>query len=450
MIKRKILIGGFMKKLLIFFLCISKVNALTYYTDYGDVKVSEEYIESSDLREVRVIDNSKYFLIEKEYGQYYIEGENDFEYPMIDRNNSMTEISYSNVLPDNKLNRTYINDKYYNYYLMWPVRYVKLKTNNNITIKDIKVKEYDNPLNITLIKNGNNLYTYNEITINNNDELVIDMGSLYNVEIIKIEITYVNNANLVMSIYDELDDSPFLEKYIDNSLGFNIYRFEDFELVSPKYSPSIYSKEYPSVTISTKVETINNYKIVDTKYLYYKEKKTYVDYVTENKEEDIKYEYRERDYIDIDKIVIEEYGINITDFIKSNKEYEIKTNVNYLVNGEYDVFIKFQNLEIQDKVIVNIKENEELNYKLNEYNLKLTDYEKTINNLNYKLSKKDYEIKEIINNSNKKIELLNNKVTSPSSLEVENDNKVNIKIIIVFVIIIFILIVERIFREINS
>lgn len=426
-------------KLLMFFLCIFKVSAATYYSNYTKYIESNNYIESNELREVKIIDNSKYYIYERTFGGYFIEDENDINYPIIDKNNFVTETFTSAGTPNNKKNRVITSNTYYLYSLMWPIRYIKIDNGNII---DIEVFEHDEKIPITIINNNQYVYNYDCIIANN---LIIDLRTLYNLDNLKIKIIYKDSTNTNISIYDNLEKEPFISKKIVNSKGIYTYLFDDFELIKPKYSsPNIYENTI-SHNITTKEQIIKNYYITDYKYAYYKETKTYVDN-SNLKEEDIHYYYRTRNYINIDPINITNYGITPLNFITSSTNYTITDNINYLKNGKYKVLIKMDDIEIIEEAIVNNPANDILEHKLLEYDTTISNSEKLIKELNYKINQKDLELKQVINLDNEKIETLksNNIETFKKEEEKTMPNKT---IITIFIIIILVLIIERLFRE---
>ena len=137
-----------MKKilLLLLFLFIPKVDALTY-SDYSDFsEFSDKQIEKSPLVDVVTEKRYKYYKLNREDGPYLMAGTNS-NYAYIDYNDYILS-DFSPVLykkPD-ETNRVITSKTEYKYQRVSPVNYLQInlaKTSPRIQIKSLKIYQND-------------------------------------------------------------------------------------------------------------------------------------------------------------------------------------------------------------------------------------------------------------------------------------------------------------------
>lgn len=399
-----------MKRLLIFFiLFIIPTNAYAeevYYSSYSDFTPwQEDFIEGSDLINVEREDRYKWYKEEIINDNYYFEGLNNSLYPYKNEADYIeTEFSdWSTIEPDQIINRTIETQNIYSYRYMQGVRYIHIKNVlggfDAFRITEIKIYYDNSPINFsiscsscssgfqTYVKN-NNIYE-NMSYVNNGGSLTIDLGSLYSLSSLKIELYLYDRG------YDYKRFTISITK--DNYTNSNIFAekevaeaFRSDELIPNQYTYVVDSswlkkplwnvlKETTNPIIPdlcTQVNNYSKYRYKDKLFMYYDKVKKYYDdnYYRDSPdleyqkdESDLKEYYRSqiREKVTInDNIEINEKEYNVLDYIDStfNKEdIAISSNIDINKNGTYYVnyILPFDNLIINKEVVVDIKENDE-------------------------------------------------------------------------------------------
>jgi len=426
-----------MKKIILIFLLLfsTKVKAATFYSDYsGFSEYSINAIEKDELTNVEVKENKKYYIekkIESENGNY------------IDYNNY--EIYSSDLIdykPEEKEYRV-ITKHDNSYYLNVPkVRYVLITNTTDFRVESI-------PLYIKGVRTFyqfrcNDCFFGSYIHLSDTDYYKIDLGDYYDVKDIEIGFDFEGKDMEFGFTIEYLNDDLVFYR---NNVNFDVFSTN----VSYYYS---YVEEYLIKDLLVKkdkdesntqvyVEDIK-YSYVDTIYKRYNLVKEYVDYETDKYDIEKLYRYQKRDKIEInDNIVLTNYKYNLKDYIKSTTEYSIIDNIDIRRNGNYSIIINFKGKEIKRNVTVKVKDNDII-----------LDNENKLVELNNEISKKEHEIKTIIEEKekvNEEVNTLNHVIANSkkSNNKIIINTKTNRRLLFIFLIIILLLLILHIIRKKN-
>jgi len=449
-----------MKKIiLILLLFILKENvyaSTTYYSPYSNFSdYSKTEVIESDLINVEKQVLYSWYNTEKKMGDYYIEGNNDLDYPIIDKTDyiSTSFSDWSAVEPDPILNRLIVVKSMYGYQDMLKIRYIHISdvegSHGNFNIPELNIYIGNQKVNYDFSCEycntnfdkyiNNSIYYENNSKIKNGRTLTIDLKNYYELSDLKI----------TMYLYDE-DDTPKKFKisvsrekengviYAENSFVhtfessnpsdvkvFN-YTYENLMLKNPEYSEYIISDDIPELLPNRIINTIDVYKYKDILYRHYNIINNYMDSYSEvgNDEYPLKgeeitlYRFQVRDKVVIKKdLIMDNKDINLKDFILESTIDDIKitSNLNKKENGVYKVNYILPFKTITKDIIVDIKQNtiDALNYKLAENQ----SLKKQINNLNTIINNQYINIKEMIKEKENLIASFNNKILK---LELKN------------------------------
>jgi len=431
-----------MKKLfLLFFGLILTVNvsAKTYYSDYSEYKLSDIKIEESDIVDTKV--EVKYLM--------YKENKIETFYPSYIEINDMTKTNETKIetsdwldeKPNELIGRNIIEKQFYEYQDIKKIRYVKIsnlintKTNFDfaelIILNGLEKIDYDiksDYEDINKIKDSD-LESY--VTFSKDDEIIIDLKQgvyIHNLKLgFHVHIDYTSDIYFTIELFGEEFENVYAERTIFsplNTLEDNhaMYLIDEahFNLVNPLYEEKQLSEKY---VISTKFRTINlitKYKTEDLYIKYEKIEKQYLDdyylepiegyYLDLNTKKEFYY-IRTRDKVEIkDNLIIDNYDTKLEDFIISTTVDNIKitSNMNYYKNGTYDINFILPFKTINEKLKVNIAEN--YIKALQVQNNYLKELEQKNAGLIISNNKLNTQIKEVLQNKDKSINEVNDKI----------------------------------------
>ncbi|MEG0138144.1 MAG: hypothetical protein RR708_04095 [Bacilli bacterium] len=141
------------------------------------------------------------------------------------------------------------------------------------------------------------------------------------------------------------------------------------------------------------------YEVRKNNYEDFYLKEETIDFKIDKEKKKNQYRFKTRKDVTIeDNIILKDYKDDPLDFVKSDLEVTYTSNLDKLVNGKYVINFITPFKVIKKDIIVDIKENY-VNL-IKEQNKVLNDlYEENLKS-NFLIDKKNYEIKEILNNSN--------------------------------------------------
>ena len=302
----------------------------------------------------------------------------------------------------------YIADEYFdiNSYNEISGRYIYIYNKTGKTIDSIEsIKVYDNGNNVTYKARCQFADIH---SMNIGGLIMLDMKGARLLKNIELEINYEGGDLLIsFSNTGSLYDAGLAQEKINTSGKYKFSHLKNHQEIKYKtyYNriDGVYAKESYDDFI---YKDSNDYKI---NYFFYKK-------------------------------TIDRKDIQILDIIDTNYTFvRYEGNIDYNTNGKYKLKLIFSECEKEIEVVVDIKEDEELekikneldgkNKKIEELNIIVESKDKTINELNTSLE----NMNDDLNNKNKKIEELNITVESKdktinelkSSLEkIKNKNKI--------------------------
>ena len=302
----------------------------------------------------------------------------------------------------------YIVDEYFdiNSYNEISGRYIYIYNKTGKTIDSIEsIKVYDNGNSVTYKARGQFADIH---SMNIGGLIMLDMKGARLLKNIELEINYEGGDLLIsFSNTGSLYDAGLAQEKINTSGKYKFSHLKNHQEIKYKtyYNriDGVYAKESYDDFI---YKDSNDYKI---NYFFYKK-------------------------------TIDQKDMQILDIIDTNYTFvRYEGNIDYNINGKYKLKLIFSECEKEIEVVVDIKEDEELekikneldgkNKKIEELNIIVESKDKTINELNTSLE----NMNDDLNNKNKKIEELNITVESKdktinelkSSLEkIKNKNKI--------------------------
>ncbi|NLL44144.1 MAG: hypothetical protein GX247_00550 [Mollicutes bacterium] len=428
--------------LFLFFFLISNVKAETYYSPYTDFSEwTTTYVKEDDITIVEGERRYKWYKEGKILGDYYIEGENNPNFPLIDYEDFIvTSFSeWSKTKPEEKLNRLINERTLYEYQDMKEVRYIHLSnlqgSYGSLRISEIEVYVDNNKISYSYYCEGcnsdfkdhiNNGKTIENMSyINNNGYLRIDLNNYYSIDRINLKL-YLFDVGTTTKKYDikitrekNLNSTSYLEKKV--SLNFSCeklseiipftYNYLNMNITNLEWYEKKESLDYIESTPTRKVNPIKEYQYQDKLYRYYKLEKEYSnDYYKEEpvnypkKDENMYqdyYRYKKRDKVVIqDELLITDYDITLWDFIISSttNNIQIESNLDINKNGVYKVKYILPFETIIKNVEVNIPDNN-LDNQLDKLNQEIKNLKEDNLNLLETIKIKDQKIKELENNN---------------------------------------------------
>lgn len=383
--------------LLLFLVGFSNVTGKVYYSNYGDYSsYSEEPVDESDVVSVEST-KTNYFYKEIITGDYFIEGENPFEYPNKSEKFITKEETDLQEIPEEKTGRVISTKNKFHFKDLLPVRYIRLS--NLSGFEEIVIKN-----------KGENIFY--DITYNIDNTILIDMRNYFKIE----DLAFLVQAQeFYFEIFHNLNEKAF---FIGTFKDYD----QDIDHTSLQLKDPIYGEEYildefkpRSKYFQQHVET--TYSYVDTYYYYYNTVLERGPYYEETEEYPIKgeeitlYRYKTRDKISImDNIVItDDNDIKLNDIIvESSAPYKIVSNLDTAVNGEYAASIITDFKTIKVKIIVDKKSNL-LNALVKEMELN-EELKDEVNQLNTVINNNYADMKDLINNTNEETDSLKNQL----------------------------------------
>jgi hypothetical protein len=407
-----LLVGGdILKKIvfffLFFFLCASHViadNEIYYSKYFPSTAWSESEIFESDTKLVETERRHMWYQEENILGDYYIEGANDNEYPLIDYNDYI-ETDYSDwnlTRPEDKPNRI-INDRYFfEYQDMKEIRYIHISdiqgSYGALRISEIEIFAGNNKVNYNFYCQGCNSnfsnYINNGITIenmsniNNGGYLRIDLNNYYPLDSVKIKLylfdvgTETKKYTIKMTrdmyssspVYTSLNISKnFSYNYLNEIVPFTYSAF-DMNVISPEWYDKKITFNHVDSNITRFVLEKQEFQYKDFLYRYYKTEKIYCEnyYKEQPVECNIKdenqfkdyYRYQQRDKVVIQSdLIIKDKNINLEDFIiDCTTDFEIHSDIDINNNGIYEIKFILPFDTIIKQVTVDIPENNIIDY----------------------------------------------------------------------------------------
>ena len=395
------------------FLCLSNVEAKVYYSKYGDYSnYSLEEYEKSDTLSVDKLITKHYYYEEVTFSdEYFIEGENDLEFPFISNDFIEFESELLEEKPDSKINRTI--DKITKYYV-----------SDLLKVRYIKIKNYEN---LSLIKFKNIKEEINYDTLSEDDEIVIDLKEEYELDNLRF---YIYGDKFDVDILRELDGKVYYTgNFLNKKYYFNV---KELRIKNPEYGEYYYLDSIDNLKTTTRVSNKTFYKYIDKLFKYYKKdifynpEFFYTELYNLEGPEITLYRYKTRDKVEVldDIVITDEFDIKLDDIVvNSTVEYKIFSNLDTAVNGDYKATIITPFKEIVVPIKVDKKSNI-MNMLIKQIELN-NNLKKTNNELTSTVNKQYTEIKEIINRTNETINDLNNEVLEKEIIikECENDKK---------------------------
>jgi hypothetical protein len=241
------------------------------------------------------------------YGpEYYIEGENDLEFPNIDNDKFIqTDFNeWSDVKPLEKLNRVIEVKGAGRYRTLRPIRYLFLENMTggfltfNIAELNVLIDDQEVPVSMTCTNCSDQFNYYvnddqydNTAYINNGGSLMIDLGAYYGIEQIKLELYMydrVPNTKRFDIYYNEGDtllDRNYAHKEISIYVVSDNSRQPEKHLImpdatfieNPVYTDWIYIDGNVNTTYYRQMQFLCLYRYKDIKYQYYRSDRFYMD-----------------------------------------------------------------------------------------------------------------------------------------------------------------------------
>lgn len=421
-----------MKKIiwcLFFLLIFFEVEAKDYYSDYSEYSdYQEEYIAKSDLVEVDT--KELYHAYEENEVYKFLETKDG-----ILTGNFIDEYTeWTNDINEIDLNKEYEEKTIYYYNQTNTIyNYLFIINDNDKEYVMESIYAYDSEKQIFQTKRAT-LRKGNYIL------LIINGRKIQNMTIDMI-LDKRNNATSELSFYLSKDqyldvtEDVLAKRLIDTSDN-NIVEYEKIDLLDFDYLFQDSIKQSTNNNFNGRI--IKEEKQYRNHYIYYEQKvleKKYLDLYLENsdvykldyEDKKILYRYKKRDKVSIEEnIVIEEKNIFLEDYISYStipkEDIKITSNLNLSLNGTYQINFILPYKTVKQDIKVDIKENYvNLIKKQNDY---IKYLEKQSEIANYKVDKKNQEIKEIIiKNTEKQNELIGNL----NSCKIEKENLASFK-----------------------
>ncbi len=348
-----------MKKLflLLLFLFIPKVDALTY-SDYSSFsEFTDSPTQSNALVDVITEKRYKYYKLNKEEGPYLLaDAVSDYQY--IDYDDYIlsepSDILYEK--PD-EINKVIITEKQYKYQRVSPVNYLQINlsknTSSSIQIKSLRI--YNKTENITDYDIVGYYTNYDpEISsgrLDPNGWIKIRLHDNFYLEDLKIVLELDGNYNNVEYTYESgYDDKVYTKnkfKY-QNTVNLNKeFLFKNSTLQNPKFEYFYDSEREESNVLQKTSETRTIYRYQDKLYRHYNLEKIYNDKYT--KEPDGDFIYRDEDDYKI------YYAYRTRSLIKENLLNVSSTHINNLSpSGDLKLdtnTLEFKENKVKDKII---------------------------------------------------------------------------------------------------
>lgn len=441
-----------MKKIVLFLMILlinTKVDAKTYYSNYSDYQSIDHLIEESDL--IKIKKEDKYLLykenrIEKFYPSY--EQVNN----MIKTDEIKTVISeWLDSKPIELSDRKIIEKEFFEYKDIKNIRHINLSNisyfNNNFGIYRLQVLNKNIPIDYDVNCTNCEQTDLKKIKSKNPDEyfnfeksmkVYIDLKESIAVKDLKLAFVLYSkedkDVNASIDLLGEENSRVYLNYNLNTMIDTNfgnrcVYNLNlnGFVLKDPVYETFL-STDIKEVSKFSSVNKVIKYQTEDLYIKYYDISKEYLtDYFLEEIDGfkldlDTKktfYYFKERDKIEVlDSLTIDNYQTKLEDLVlfDSTNKLKITSNINYLKNGEYDINFILPTKIVKTKVIVDIKENYIKALKI--MNEQLTLLEQTNNELFITVNNLNVKIKEVLEDTDKRIKINNDKL-----IKYQYDNK---------------------------
>lgn len=299
-----------MKKFILFiilFLLIPKVYAWEEGV-WTDEIIDDPNVEIEDTKvKYRWYQNIREYSLD-----YYIEEDNDLNYPHIDTNDYIqTDYSqWSDVIPSDMPNRLIESKTTNRYRILRPIRYLFLENfkggvDEKFILAELKIIIDNEPISYSsscekcspdfdkYINDG----TYGDKTyIQNGGKISIDLGDYYGIEQINLKLYmykrswHTEKFDLYFNEGETVDDRNYFYKEIAIYLSplrpsapeeHFIIADETF-VVNPVYSDWIYTDDIMLNKYYREFESVELYRYKDIKYRYYRESRQYIEGYHEN------------------------------------------------------------------------------------------------------------------------------------------------------------------------
>ncbi len=402
-----------MRRFLMFILMIllfrNNVNAKeeVYYSDYSDFgEYTEQKILGSDVIDVKEVYKYKYYKEVKEFGDYYIEGHNEEQFPYIDRSDFIISdyTPFSDEKPLEEKGRELKTRNVYHYSNMKKIRYIHLTdfwgTRDQLNINEIIIRSNSEYLPYNLYCEGCSEGFYEKVSnkevktensyVLHGGYIRIDLRNYYDLSDLEIriyitdlgtsekgfQISTSREQDLNHKIFNTIKERQFFTNENISDFKTVVYKLDQLQWVEPEWEETLktYDEMLPSST--RMVDKKEEYSYRDTYYKYYNLNKKYADgYYLDSpidyplKDVDYKktyYQFRERDKVVISSsIIISDKNQKLEEFIISNStnKYIVNSNINYNKNGKYTALYEFPFITVEKEIIVDIPNNHNENTK---------------------------------------------------------------------------------------
>ncbi len=363
------------------------VFAATYYTDYSDWVEVDHPIEDSELEEGMEKTKYKFYQEETIYSdEYYALGQNPEMFPYRSDQKLIGEFGeWNKEEPEELEGRTIEKKTVYPYQELKKISEIELQVEsaiqNQMEITELEVKYQDELIPITvhcdrcneqsnsIVTDGN--YNGQAIILNPGNHLTILFDQEYNPEYMEVKVYQnirVGNEKNIYVIKDTLkEESRYIEtrRFLQPSHDYDEVLVDTTRLASwvkeARWDDTIIESDaYPSTRKwINKLNSRTYYRYQDTKYLYYKIVRNYLEDYEFEKEGYIKdleqsipvYYQRTRDKIVLkDEMVLTKPYLDLDEFILSSTiplgHLLIKNNIDWNTSGTYQITISYKDLVI--------------------------------------------------------------------------------------------------------
>lgn len=392
--------------LIIMLMCLNRVSAKTYYSDYGDyIDNKDIIIKSSDV--VDVIEE-KYYALYKENIRYdYLEKSN-YETTGNVLKKETNWVNNIKLVDSSKV----IEKKYqYTYPISKKYKFIVFESTSEKSINIEKLTIYNKAYD-------KKYFDVKDVIINKTEKLIVDLEDNFNFSEIEIDLSLKSPVSLqpfyvTMNIY-VCDDTSEIYKGVFLSSIIGDYTKASYKVRDYSNEKRLFHTNPLKYTIETasrksylgeeeilyrNVYYLKEYKIIEREYSGDYSRNEVDGYQLDKKLVKTNYKYRIRDKVEInDALVIDNYNKNLIDLIRYStiplEKIKITSNINYKVNGNYNINFILPFKTITSNVSVNIKENY-LNM-LNNQTKRIKDLEEALKISSSLVNKKNMEIKDVI------------------------------------------------------
>lgn len=416
-----------MKKIVLLLLllpiCIGRVFASEVYYS--------EYSKFSDWQEERVLSSDTTYVEEEKRYKWYQKEEVPGDYALYDSNGNFSDDCYMTDLTEWTTERPpthesrVISSRYqYTYQISKDVRYIHLKNFSGSDVFRIaELRAYISSTEMkykytcegcssnfgSVIRDGNK----DDVAyIENNGELVIDIGNIYPIHYLRLELslydTGTNNKNYTIGFSND-KENIFVEK--DISLSFTNTPGQTEDITHTIWNLNVADSDWSTFDVtyepyidrtqaSTKV--VEEFAYTEKMCRVINEDRTYIDDYYKDQpqnypfrdEEQSKtyYRFKTRNRLELsDHLVITDKNFDLSDLvIDSTLPFTIDGKVDLNNNGNYPITITSDSITVQKELSVQIIQNE-----INKYETEIAKMRQTLEQLqqSWNQEKEQYELK---------------------------------------------------------